>query len=267
MGVCSGLIWFFIFFVNKPLFGVLQGQCLRLHIQRFKQIGKTELICPQLYFNRNHRTIIRMQHYSLAMNFPLKKSTLDLQGTNLFYIKSQQTKTTNLASWNLWEPIVVAPFATSRVCPVVLGGWLGFLQPDDRVDIDVKRRWIAFPYLYERLHTLSQSQRYNQENYPLWRSSNFILHWSNPTLSTRFLPYSGRYLLPTWPMFVRQGMCRVKREACCLGTSVSRERSWWERSWSSANSRWWFQIFFIFIPIWGRFPIWLIFFRWVETTN
>ena len=32
-------------------------------------------------------------------------------------------------------------------------------------------------------------------------------------------------------------------------------------------SRWWFQIFFIFTPVWGRFPIWLIFFRWVETTN
>ena len=32
-------------------------------------------------------------------------------------------------------------------------------------------------------------------------------------------------------------------------------------------SRWWFQIFFIFIPIWGRFLFWLIFFRWVETTN
>ena len=32
-------------------------------------------------------------------------------------------------------------------------------------------------------------------------------------------------------------------------------------------SRWWFQIFFIFIPIWGRFPFWLIFFRGVETTN
>ena len=29
----------------------------------------------------------------------------------------------------------------------------------------------------------------------------------------------------------------------------------------------WFQILFIFTPIWGRFPIWLIFFRWVETTN
>ena len=28
-----------------------------------------------------------------------------------------------------------------------------------------------------------------------------------------------------------------------------------------------FQRFFIFTPIWGRFPFWLIFFRWVETTN
>ena len=32
-------------------------------------------------------------------------------------------------------------------------------------------------------------------------------------------------------------------------------------------SGWWFQIFYIFTPIWGRFPIWLIFLRWVDTTN
>ena len=29
----------------------------------------------------------------------------------------------------------------------------------------------------------------------------------------------------------------------------------------------WFQIFFIFTPIWGRFPIWLIFFKGVETQS
>ena len=28
-------------------------------------------------------------------------------------------------------------------------------------------------------------------------------------------------------------------------------------------TRWWFQIYFFFTPVWGRFPIWLIFFRWV----
>ncbi len=32
-------------------------------------------------------------------------------------------------------------------------------------------------------------------------------------------------------------------------------------------TRWWFQIFFIFTSIWGRFPFWLIFFRWFETSN
>ena len=30
---------------------------------------------------------------------------------------------------------------------------------------------------------------------------------------------------------------------------------------------WWFQIFFIFTSICGRFPFWLIFFKGVETTN
>ena len=34
-----------------------------------------------------------------------------------------------------------------------------------------------------------------------------------------------------------------------------------------AETRWWFQIFFIFTPIWGNDPFWLIFFKWVETTN
>ena len=33
------------------------------------------------------------------------------------------------------------------------------------------------------------------------------------------------------------------------------------------TSRWWFHIFFIFTPIWGRFPFWLIFFKGVEITN
>ena len=33
------------------------------------------------------------------------------------------------------------------------------------------------------------------------------------------------------------------------------------------DASWWFQTFFIFTPIWGRLPFWLIFFRWVETTN
>ena len=38
--------------------------------------------------------------------------------------------------------------------------------------------------------------------------------------------------------------------------------------WKGAqNTRWWFQIFFVFTATWGNDPISLIFFRWVETTN
>ena len=37
---------------------------------------------------------------------------------------------------------------------------------------------------------------------------------------------------------------------------------------SHLSAAWWFQILFYFHPEnWGRFPFWLIFFRWVETTN
>ena len=54
--------------------------------------------------------------------------------------------------------------------------------------------------------------------------------------------------------------------------SPSQSLHWsWRVKWcwfqdKQSSTRWWFQIFF-FIPIWGRFPIWRIFFKWVETTN
>ena len=32
-------------------------------------------------------------------------------------------------------------------------------------------------------------------------------------------------------------------------------------------TRWWFETFVIFTPTWGNGPNWLIFFKWVETTN
>ena len=41
----------------------------------------------------------------------------------------------------------------------------------------------------------------------------------------------------------------------------------WIKWLDSVITGWWFQRFFIFTPVWGRFPIWLILFRWVETTN
>ena len=35
----------------------------------------------------------------------------------------------------------------------------------------------------------------------------------------------------------------------------------------SQQARWWFHTLFFFTPTWGNDLIWLIFFRWVETTN
>ena len=48
------------------------------------------------------------------------------------------------------------------------------------------------------------------------------------------------------------------------------QNTWWQHLGFECRptiTRWWFQIFFIFTPTRGRFPIWLGFFRWVETTN
>ncbi len=44
------------------------------------------------------------------------------------------------------------------------------------------------------------------------------------------------------------------------------ENRWWFRR-VKKITRWWFQTFVIFTPIWGRFPFWLIFFRWVGSTT
>ena len=52
------------------------------------------------------------------------------------------------------------------------------------------------------------------------------------------------------------GVCSIILRICCFN--------------HIQNAAWWFQIFFIFTPIWpiwGRFPFWLIFFNGVETTN
>ena len=42
---------------------------------------------------------------------------------------------------------------------------------------------------------------------------------------------------------------------------------WFNISFWAILAGWWFQILFIFIPIWGNDPIWLTCFKWVESTN
>ena len=41
----------------------------------------------------------------------------------------------------------------------------------------------------------------------------------------------------------------------------------WMKNSTDCQTRWWFQTFFIFTLTWGNDPIWLIFFKWIETTN
>ena len=57
---------------------------------------------------------------------------------------------------------------------------------------------------------------------------------------------------------------------CCLfsmGYKVGPHPPGYQWGETTPITRLWFQIFFMFTSIWGRFPFWLIFFRWVETTN
>ena len=80
----------------------------------------------------------------------------------------------------------------------------------------------------------------------------------SPSITTPRVPASTRSLLVPWESTWEEVM-----SAWCF----SYLEIWGGTSTTELLSGWWFQIFVIFSPIWGRFPFWLIFFRWVETTN
>ena len=93
-------------------------------------------------------------------------------------------------------------------------------------------------------------------NFPLETIAPFVQNFANKT----GVPVGGRHaasseifeMLPRaqqYPFLCRIDIVETMQQAECWITT------------------WWFQIFFIFIPTWGNDPIWLIFFRWVETTN
>ena len=67
------------------------------------------------------------------------------------------------------------------------------------------------------------------------------------------------------PGSVLVGSCRQQRDAKALPSQAQGKVT--QKLGIQRNTRWWFQIFFIFTPTWGRFPFWLIFFKGVETTN
>ena len=66
-----------------------------------------------------------------------------------------------------------------------------------------------------------------------------------------------------WLTFLNQPSWRFSQ----IPVEGLRNVSWFFFVIFSTVSRWWFQIFFMFISTWGNDPIWLIFFKWVETTN
>ncbi len=72
----------------------------------------------------------------------------------------------------------------------------------------------------------------------LW--GTFKVHW---------LPSNPSSLRASWPWFFPSDWKKILWE--------SYPAKWCPGS----KARWWFQLFFIFTPIWGRFPIWLIFFQ------
>ncbi len=96
------------------------------------------------------------------------------------------------------------------------------------------------------------------------------IRWRCPTIPIRaWLFWKQNSGLPRRSMDGRQWGLR-----CRCSTIPIWKLLFWEPNsglarWSKVQtlSRWWFQTFFIFTPTWGNDPIWLIFFKWVETTN
>ena len=104
------------------------------------------------------------------------------------------------------------------------------------------------------------------------RDSPFGWEWRLPNLK-RFFPLLNFCRINAWDW--NDGNDSTWNPKDPKGSKFPCQCGWWRASIlgvfgryeSNTFSRWWFQIFFIFTPSWGNDPIWLIFFRWVETTN
>ncbi len=119
----------------------------------------------------------------------------------------------------------------------------------------------------------------------IWWFSRKIAMMKVPKLMSGLLRLIGHvsfeppnlYLPTVYPRILQHVSCHIdsvvfpagkKTRPFARGEAVN----WWvsilnPQKTGKYTSGWWFQIFFIFTPIWGRFPFWLIFFKGVETTN
>ena len=131
--------------------------------------------------------------------------------------------------------------------------------------------WVnLIPKFWQSLHfTTNFMSDFGIPTWFLWEKCSPKMATHNITVAFchRALWTSAASLQRTSKRSPRRGMVPWR---CGSSRKASKAASWnCERNLGTApnKTRWWFQMFFIFIPIWGRFPSWLIFFRWVETTN
>ena len=82
----------------------------------------------------------------------------------------------------------------------------------------------------------------------------------------RMRPWGSRDTSRTTPPSL---VTSCDRRLLLFDKATSRRRCGMMGSYSSWQwvAGWWFQTVFMFTPTWGNDPIWLIFFKWVETTN
>ena len=182
--------------------------------------------------------------------------------------KTQQAETTKFESWNFWQPRELAvgrlgifcsqnryPIPPETLRNLESEGCACFLCVEilfrilliwcER-DMDCIFEIFIFVWTFT-----SKVKDRIQKNYPTSRSSYFIcipiesmyciftiIYHIQPNVGTYII--HGSYGIDLTPLLetrahrhhpLRPEMCRVKREACCLGSSVSQR--WWERRWST----------------------------------
>ena len=139
-------------------------------------------------------------------------------------------------------------FRIGRFCPVI-NGFLGKKGMDD----------LLWKHNYKYTSTLSSLFAFavygwfKLMTYTYTKNENMLASWKGSSLR-RVPSYVNR-----WNVSRCHGQI-----ASTFGHSPGSYVLW---KWCKSLSRWWFQIFFMFTPTWGRFPIWLIFFKGVKTTN
>jgi len=124
-------------------------------------------------------------------------------------------------------------------------GWHIYLRENHKSKPDVgKYTSPVYPMGYSNP---PKTHMFSPQEWELW---NFMIHGGN------FQVVQNHWLGPG---------SFTKRDARCFFFKFPRlgglDYQW---------TRWWFQIFFMFTPIWGRFPFWLILsngLKLVETTN